>query len=198
MGSKDSKPVADASIVNSSASSLQAGASGSQPPPAAPMESTHIDDLIKSGRYKVARPETLDMLRQIQATPHKEPLSDGNTEMKDLKQYIVEQEGLDIGKARKRALSQQWRFFLSSEPIQRGLDAGLICGCVSAALSARNPAKRQPPRVAVFWLGGFCAGVITVPMMVLFADSLNSQQIKKKEKELFTKQRQDFYNKSKE
>jgi hypothetical protein len=186
MGSKESKPAAVAPP------SPAPGPSAAEAP-----ESTHIDDLIKSGRYKVARPETLEMIRQIQPTPHKEPLENG-AEVKDLRQYIVEQEGLDIGKARKRALSQQWRFFLSSEPIQRGLDAGLILGCVSAAFSARNPAKRQPPRVAIFWLAGFAVGVIAVPSMVFFADSINSRQIKKKEKELFTRQREDFYNKRKE
>jgi xanthosine utilization system XapX-like protein len=137
------------------------------------------------------------MVRKIQPTPQQDPAAAG-ADIKDMRQYIIEQEGLDIGKARKRALSQQWRFFLSSEPIQRGMDAGLILGCVTAALSARNPAKRQAPRVAAFWLAGFSVGMIAVPTMVYVADSANSRQIKKKEKELFSRQREDFYNKSKE
>ena len=157
-----------------------------------PPESTNIEDLVNSGRYKVASPETLEMMKQIQS-PRDPNKMYPDSEVKDLKQYIIEQEGLDIGQARRRALSQQWRFFLSCEPMQRGLDAGIILGSFSAAFVAfRNRKNRIPAKIGLVFLGGFCVGLIAVPLMVVGADSYNSQRIKKLERELFEKQRSDF------
>lgn len=157
-------------------------------------ESTNIEDLIQSGRYKVAKPETLDMLKQMQG-PKQANVMYPDSEVRDMRQYIEEQEGLDIGVQRRRALAQQWRFFLSCEPIQRGLDAGIILGCCTAALVAyRRPKQRVPHVIGLAWLGGFCSGVVCVPMMVIFADTYNAQRIKKMEREVFARQREDFYN----
>ena len=161
-------------------------------------ESTRIEDLMDSGRYKIAKPETVEMLKQIQG-PRQANVMYPDTEVRDIRQYIAEQEGLEIGQARKRILAQQWRFFLSCEPIQRGLDAGLIFGSVTAAIQAwRSPKNRVPGIIALSWLGGFCTGVVTVPVLVLFADNLNAKRIKEKEKELFRRQREEFYGKTKE
>lgn len=155
-------------------------------------ESTNIEDLVQSGRYKVASPETLEMMKQMQS-PRDANKMYPDSEVKDMKQYIIEQEGLDIGQARRRALSQQWRFFLSCEPMQRGLDAGIIFGSFSAAFVAfRNPKNRVPAKIGLVFLGGFCVGMFSVPLLVVGADSFNSQRIKKLEQELFEKQRSDF------
>ncbi|CUG87822.1 transmembrane protein, putative [Bodo saltans] len=160
-----------------------------------PQESTDIKDLIQSGRYKVAKPETIDMLKQISG-PQQSNIMYPDSEVRDMKQYIIEQEGLDIGVQRRQVLAQQWRFFLSCEPIQRGLDAGIIFGCVAAALVAwRRPKQRLPHVIGLTWLGGFCTGVVSVPMMVVFADSYNTKRIKKMETEIFSRQREDFYRK---
>jgi hypothetical protein len=180
------------------------GGSGSKEPPVpvaravettdyVPQESTNIQDLIQSGRYKVAKPETIDMLKQMSG-PKQTNIMYPDSEVRDIKQYIIEQEGLDIGIQRRQALAQQWRFFLSCEPIQRGLDAGIILGCVAAALVAwRRPKQRVPHVIGLTWLGGFCTGVISVPMMVVFADSYNAKRIKKMETEIFARQREEFY-----
>ncbi|KAK7197347.1 hypothetical protein NESM_000682000 [Novymonas esmeraldas] len=178
------------------------GGSGSKEKPAATgtvaryeddrPESTNIEDLVQSGRYKVASRETLEMMKQMQS-PRDANKMHPDSDVKDLKQYIIEQEGLDIGQSRRRALSQQWRFFLSCEPMQRGLDAGIIVGSFSAAFVAyRNPRNRIPAKIGLVFVGGFCLGMLSVPLMVVAADSYNSQRIKKLEQDLFDKQRSDF------
>lgn len=79
-------------------------------------------------------------------------------------------------------LSQQWRFYLSCEPMQRGLDAGLILGSVTAAVGAfKFPKYRIPGCIFFMFLGGFCAGLISVPVMVVLLDQTNVRRIKKKE-----------------
>ncbi|CAD2220967.1 hypothetical protein AGDE_03767 [Angomonas deanei] len=156
-------------------------------------ESTDIKDLVQSGRYKVARPETLEMMNQIQHADARDPSKMyPDSEVKDMRKYIIEQEGLDIGQSRRKILSQQWRFFLSSEPMQRGLDAGIIFGSCAAAFYAVRVKVRIPARVALVFVGGFTVGMFSVPLMVIFADTYNSQRIKKLEKELFEKQRSDY------
>lgn len=157
-------------------------------------ESTNIDDLVKSGRYKVASSETLEMMKQMQP-PRQSNILYPDSEIRDMRQYITEQEGLDIGQSRRRALAQQWRFFLSCEPIQRGMDAGIITGCVSALWTYRNPKKRIPALIGISFIGGFCLGMIAVPMMVIGAESYNAARLKSLERELFTKQRDEFYQK---
>ncbi|KAG5511132.1 hypothetical protein GH5_07340 [Leishmania sp. Ghana 2012 LV757] len=157
-----------------------------------PPESTNIGDLVLSGRYKVASPETLEMMKQIQS-PRDANKMYPDSEVKDLKQYIIEQEGLEIGQGRRRALSQQWRFFLSCEPMQRGLDAGIILGSFSAFVASRRPRNRVPAKIALIFFGGFCGGMLSVPLMVVATDAYNSQRIKKLEQELFEKQRSEFH-----
>ncbi|EAN80315.1 hypothetical protein, conserved [Trypanosoma brucei brucei TREU927] len=158
-------------------------------------ESTNIDDLIRSGRYKVAKKETLEMMSAIQDERDRGKLYP-DSEVKDLKQYIIEQEGLNVGDAKRRALSQQWRFFLSCEPMQRGLDAGIIVGSFAAAVYAfRSPKNRIPAKVGLVFACGCCLGLITVPVLVVAAESYNNKRIKKLEKELFAKQRAEFLNK---
>ncbi|KEG12012.1 hypothetical protein DQ04_02081150 [Trypanosoma grayi] len=159
-------------------------------------ESTNIEDLIKGGRYKVASKETLDMMTAIQQGPKDENKIYPDSDIKDLKQYIIEQEGLSIGQARRKALSQQWRFFLSCEPVQRGLDAGIIAGSFAAAVVAfKSPKNRIPAKIGLAFTFGFCVGLITVPMMVIAAEGYNAKRIKTLEKELFSKQRDEFYSK---
>ncbi|KAG5485586.1 hypothetical protein LSCM1_07675 [Leishmania martiniquensis] len=155
-------------------------------------ESTNIGDLVNSGRYKVASSETVEMMKQIQSSRDANKMYP-DSEVKDLKQYIIEQEGLEIGEARRRALAQQWRFFLSCEPMQRGIDAGIILGSFSAFVACRKPGNRIPVKIALIFFGGFCAGMFAVPAMVVATDSFNSHRIKKLEQELFEKQRAEFY-----
>nr|CCC95896.1 unnamed protein product [Trypanosoma congolense IL3000] len=159
--------------------------------------SPNISDLVKSGRYKVAKQETLNMMVAIQGEKDdgkKYPDSD----VKDLRQYITEQEGLNVGDNKRRALSQQWRFFLSCEPMQRGLDAGIILGSFAAAVYAfKGPKNRVPAKVGVVFASGCCIGVILVPMLVVLADGYNNKRIKKLESELFAKQRAEFYGREK-
>ncbi|CAG9569773.1 conserved hypothetical protein [Leishmania major strain Friedlin] len=157
-----------------------------------PPESTNIGDLVVSGRYKVASPETVELMKQIQA-PRDANKMYPDSDVKDLKQYIIEQEGLEIGQARRRALAQQWRFFLSCEPMQRALDAGIILGSVSAFVAFRKPRNRVPAKISLIFLGGFCVGMVSVPLMVVATESYNSKRIKKLEQELFEKQRSEFY-----
>ncbi|GET86413.1 hypothetical protein, conserved [Leishmania tarentolae] len=157
-----------------------------------PPESTNIGDLVGSGRYKVASPETVKMMKQMQS-PRDANILYPDSEVKDIKQYIIEQEGLEIGQARRRALAQQWRFFLSCEPMQRGLDAGIILGSFSAFVASRKPRNRIPVKIMLIFLGGFCVGMVSVPLLVIATDSYNSQRIKKLEQELFEKQRSEFY-----
>lgn len=156
-------------------------------------ESTHINDLVQSGRYKVASQETIEMMKQMQGNERDANKIYPDSDIRDMRQYIIESEGLDIGASRRKALAQQWRFFLSSEPMQRGLDAGIILGSFSAAFVAfRNPANRIPAKIGLVFLGGFCVGLVSVPVFVIAAETHNTQRIKKLEKEMFSKQRSDF------
>lgn len=155
-------------------------------------DSTNIEDLVSSGRYKVARPETVEMIKQMQS-PRDTSKMYPDSEVRDMRQYIIEQEGLDIGQTRRKALAQQWRFFLSCEPMQRGLDAGIILGSFSCAFYAyKNPKGRIPARIGLVFMGGFCAGLFSVPLFVIIADSYNAKRLKSLEKELFDKQRSEF------
>jgi len=156
-------------------------------------ESTHIPDMIQSGRYAVAKPQTIEFLRQTQSTPQIDRIAHPADAAKSFDDYIREQEGLDIGQNRKQMLSQQWRFYLGSEPVQRGLDCGLVLGSIAAVWRARKPANRVAHVIGPTWMAGFCVGMMAMPMFVVAMDLVNSQRIKHKEKELFTKQRQEFY-----
>ncbi|KAG8340894.1 hypothetical protein TRVL_08279 [Trypanosoma vivax] len=160
-------------------------------------ESTNIADLVKSGRYKVASKETLELMSAVQGQTDTDKVRPDSL-IKDLKSYIVEQEGLDIGESRKKVLSQQWRFFLSCEPIQRGLDAGIVAGSFASALVAfRSSNNRTPVKIGLVFISGLSVGVIMVPMLVVAAEIYNNKKIKKLEEELFARQRAEFHSKGK-
>ena len=182
-------PPSAAQLLNDAANSAAASSGAVQ-------EGT---DVFKDGRYRVARPETIKLLQAQQASPEQQAqhIMYNQMDNKDLRQFIKEQEGLEIGNQRKKMLAQQWRFFLASEPIQRGIDAGILLGCVSAAVCAYKPKNRVPLRIAVYWLGGFCGGMLSIPLMVMAAEAKNDARIKSQEREMFAQQRQQFYDEQK-
>jgi hypothetical protein len=123
---------------------------------------------------------------------------DQSVEMKTNREYITEQEGLTIGEGRKSQLSQQWRFILSAEPIQRGMDAGLI-GAAGTAMGMLvfNKANRQKPgRVAFFSMMAFCGGMMAVPIGMVYLESRNRERIRQRDREMMQGQRDDFYRKA--
>jgi hypothetical protein len=123
---------------------------------------------------------------------------DQAVEMKSNREYITEQEGLTIGEERKGQLAQQWRFILSAEPIQRGLDAGLIAAAGTAmGMLISNKANRQKPgRVAFCSMMGFCVGMMAVPMGMVYLESRNRERIRERDRDMMQDQRDDFYKKA--
>ena len=156
---------------------------------------------LQDGRYRIASQETIDGWKLTQGKSSSKSRVGleaeglpGTPAERDrlLKKAISESEGLDIGFNERRKLSQQWRFFLASEPIQRGLDAGLVCGSISAVGFATKAANRKPIVLACAWAGGFCVGMVTLPVAVMALEAVNQRRIKGKEGEMFAKQRQAF------
>jgi hypothetical protein len=143
-------------------------------------------------RYRVARPETLEMLRESQTPVGKRgtPLPPGFN--KEVQEYIRETEGLNMGERRLSELAQQWRFYLSCEPIQRGMDAGIVLGSITGAASMYWPKWRNPVSVGLFWFGGFAVGMVTFPMALVWHEIRNMNRIQAKEHEMFQQQRQDY------
>ena len=116
-------------------------------------------------------------------------------QMKSNRDYITEQEGLSIGEERKGQLAQQWRFILSAEPIQRGLDAGLLtaAGTAFGMLMFNKANRKKPARVAFFSVMGFCAGMMTVPIGMVYLESRNRERIRARDRDMMQGQRDDFY-----
>lgn len=153
-----------------------------------------VPDVLRSGRYRVAQPDTVKYLKASQPN---NPLVQKQMEqqMQDMRTYLEETEGLKIGSRRMSELSQQWRFFLACEPIQRGFDAGFLLGSFTAAIGAfLKPSNRKPMRVVWLWMGGFCAGMTLFPASLLAYEQYNMQRIMKKEETMFQNQRQAFFD----
>jgi hypothetical protein len=161
---------------------------------------TDESDLFKDGRYRVAKQGTVDQLALTQAggstqagmpNPQQFPgTPEGRKEF--ARKHIKESEGLDIGFHERRKLAQQWRFFLSCEPIQRGMDAGIILGSVTAVVAAYQPKNRHPLKVVCFWMAGFSAGMIVLPACLLLSEISNQRRLKAREHDLYDKQRKLF------
>lgn len=113
-------------------------------------------------------------------------------------QSVSAQEGLAVGKNQRKELSQQWRYFLSSEPFQRALDAGFILGSCVAAFSARKPVNRVAIRIGFHWIMGFSVGVMGMQLAYVSTDSLNAKKLKAKDEAMFQQQRQQFLKEVKE
>lgn len=147
-------------------------------------------DILKDGRYRPAKPETMEFMRQTQQKGM--GLSNVNDPMA-IQKYIREQEGLDLGVQRRRELAKQWRFFLSCEPIQRGMDAGFVLGSLVAFGAAYQPRNRHPLKLCCFWFAGFGVGMITLPLSLSVLELYNMERIKSREGEMYAKQRQAFH-----
>ena len=153
-------------------------------------------DIFKGGRYRIASPEATKAFYDQQPSRVNADIlmpEQGITDMKQMKQYLSDTEGLNIGSKQLTELSQQWRFFLASDPVQHGLDAGFLLGSFTAVASSIKPQNRIPLRVFSFWMYGFAAGMMGFPMLCMGWEQYNMNRIMKTEKDMFKEQRKDFY-----
>jgi hypothetical protein len=165
------------------------------------LDPTQKIDLFRDGRYRVASKEAQDMFFSNQPSAKQQDSGvvtiDNKTDKKEILKYLNETEGLALGSKQKLELSQQWRFFLASDPIQHGIDCGMLAGCVFAAASLYRPHNRQPMRIGMWWCVGFATGMLSFPMAMLAFEEYNLSRINKRESEMFTEQRKDFYDRVK-
>lgn len=117
--------------------------------------------------------------------------------VKDSRDYIIEHEGLVLGDEKKRQLAQQWWFALSSEPLQRGLDAGLITGAITAGalVALKKEYRKQPIRVGFFSVIGFSVGCMAVPLSVIYLDIKNAEKVRRRDQAKMQTQRDEFLSK---
>jgi hypothetical protein len=108
------------------------------------------------------------------------------------RKYISALEGLEIGKRKKDDLSRQWLFILSSEPFQRGMDAGLVTGTLSAVVSNYWPKNRNILKTLCVFCGGFCIGMIGLPIYLLALELRNEQRVQNKDREFSKKNREEY------
>ena len=113
-------------------------------------------------------------------------------EQEKIKKFIQDSEGLNISQYRKKQLSEQWKFYLTSEPIQRGIDTGILLGSLTSVGSCYWPRNRVPFFVASYWCLGFAAGMLTMPLFLIYFEITNEARIKRDEKRLFAKQRKEY------
>ena len=110
----------------------------------------------------------------------------------EIDRIIKDQEGLNMSSTRRMELSDQWKFYLGCEPIQRGMDAGFVLGSFTAAIAYYWPHNKKPARITAFWFGGFAIGMMGLPMVMTAFEISNEERMKKREGELFAKQRKDY------
>jgi hypothetical protein len=188
-------PQVSATAAAAAAAAANPAGSVQLPPGTEHLNEQGVPDVLRQGRYRVAQPATLELLRAQQPNNQMVQQQQMEQQMQDMRKYLEETEGLKIGTRRMSELSQQWRFFLACEPIQRGLDAGFLLGSFSAALGAFiKPKNRKPMRVLWLWMGGFCAGMVLFPASLLGYEQYNMQRIMAKEEQMFQHQRQDFFD----
>jgi hypothetical protein len=117
---------------------------------------------------------------------------DNTTSREEMRRILSDTEGLNIGNKRRAELLQTWRFLLACDPVQYGLDAGFMLGCISAAGSLWWKHNRHPVRLACAWAGGFAVGMISFPVAMIAWEEYNLARISRNEKEMFAAQRADF------
>ena len=90
---------------------------------------------------------------------------------KEERDQITAREGLNIGAHQKRQLAESFWFTASSDPIQHGIDAGIIGGVGAMAYSAYFPKNRVAGLMAVRFAMGFTAGMSSlVTAMLLWTE----------------------------
>lgn len=117
---------------------------------------------------------------------------DNSMSQDEIRRIISETEGLHISKKRREELSKQWRFFLASDPVQYGLDAGFVTGSLLAAWSIRKRENRTPYRVTCYLAAGYAAGFAIFPFVMIAWEEYNMRKITRNEREMMQRQRTEF------
>ena len=112
----------------------------------------------------------------------------------EIDRVIQQQEGLNMSQNRRMELSDQWKFYLGCEPIQRGVDAGFVLGSITASIGYYFPKNRKPARVMTFWFGGFAVGMMGLPIATMVWHARNDERMRQRERELFARQRQEYHD----
>lgn len=154
---------------------------------------------MSTGRYRIASKESTEAWYESQPgakNPNaKTPDHVHDMTPQELKKYITETEGLNMGQHKMRELGQTWRFLLASDPVQHGFDAGLLAGTLLAGCTAAfRPAKRKPVVLMNYFVVGFMGGLLTFPLSLIAWEQYNMARINAREQDMFAQQRADFYN----
>jgi hypothetical protein len=163
----------------------------------------NVPDLLRDGRYRIASQETTEQFYAQQPSSVRMDVAvpkqmEGMTPA-ELKKYLSDTEGLNIGKHKMTELSQQWRLLLASDAVQHGIDAGILLGTLNAGVAAAfRPAKRHPIILLNHFFAAYAVGVICFPMSILAYEQVYTQRIINQERDMFAQQRAEFYTRMKE
>lgn len=157
-----------------------------------------LPEVLKEGRYRIAdqatteafyaqQPATVRMQAQV-------PKEIQGMTPEQVKRYLTDTEGLNLGAHKMTELSQQWRLLMASDAVQHGIDCGILLGVLNAGLAAIfRPAKRHPIILANHFLAAYGVGVIGFPMALLTYEQVYTARIMQEEREMFQQQRTEFY-----
>jgi hypothetical protein len=221
MGGQGSKPATESVSVSKSATAAvteapQQVASVSEPAPENAQAAVvrekitkvvesgkSVPDLLRSGRYRVADKATTEAFYSQQPSALNRdirvPSEVEHMTPQELKQYLTDTEGLNIGRNQMKDLSQMWRFLLASDAVQHGFDAGLLCGTFAAGITAALvPAKRHPVILLNYFIKGYAVGIFGFPLALFGWEEYQQAKVTAHEKDLFARQRSEFYGRIKE
>ncbi|KNH03934.1 hypothetical protein XU18_4742 [Perkinsela sp. CCAP 1560/4] len=103
-----------------------------------------------------------------------------------------QQEGLTMSSRRRMELCDVWKFYFYSDPIQRGIDFGLVAGGLTAVGSCQWSHNRVPHRFIFFFMTGFSAGMLIFPAMLMYHNASNENKRNLREKTMMLRQREEF------
>ena len=117
--------------------------------------------ILEDRGYKTSTPEEVGGFLSTMplASKLKVPKSTAEYLSKDERDAITAREGLNIGSHQKRQLAENFWFTAASDPIQHGIDAGIIGGVGAMAYTAYYPKNRVAGLMAVRFALGFTGGM---------------------------------------
>ena len=158
---------------------------------------THSSPLDVRNDISIPRPDVTPDRNKSLATLSVGPQIVAREDQAAINKVIQNMEGLDIGQRRRRELSEQWKFYLGSEPFQRGIDAGLVLGGFAVVGMCFWPKNRVPQRLIPVWCAGFAIGMISYPLYIMYNEINNEARMMHREKTMFAKQRAEYLEKLK-
>ena len=155
-------------------------------------------NLLKAQGYRQSSPEQIEgfLSTMPMASKLQVPKSTVNYLSSEERAQITAREGLNIGQNKKKDLAQQFKWYALSDPVQHGIDAGIVGGVLSMAVSAYHPANRLGGMMLIRFVQGFFVGMsLMTGGAVAWAEyqSIGKYEARKKESD---DRRRSFYMQS--